>query len=124
MSVNRTTRMFAAAFAMLIAAACSSAPSPQEASYDREIARMQPMRGDVYSNAVTGFDISGTRMDVSIDLNQYSLIDDDADDAIKRDALNRWKDGWRAENSGKHATLTVRLLDYHGKPWFTETATV
>ena len=76
---------------------------------------MQPMRGDVYSNAVTGFDIHGTRMDVSIDLNQYSLIDEASDDAIKQDALNRWKDGWRAENPGKHATLTVRLLDYHSE---------
>ncbi len=117
------SRVFSAGLALVAVTACSAAQSPQAASEAREIAHMQPMRQG-NNDTVVGFDAHGTRMDVSIDLNEWETIDDDADQAIKDDALDRWKEAWSAENPGKHATLTVRLLDYHGRLFFTETGKV
>jgi len=123
MTIVRTT----AAIALALLAACSPAPSASEAAAQREIAHMAPMKTNpAYSTTVTGFDVSGSgrRVDVSIDLNQYESIDDDAVDALKAEALRRWKEAWLAENEGKHATLAVRFLNYFGKPFLTENAKV
>jgi len=115
-------RVFSAALAFVVISACSG-PSPQEASLAREMAYMQPMRSES-NDTVVGFDIKGTQMSVGIDLNEWETIDDDADQAIKTEALSRWKTAWSKENPGKHATLTVRLVDYHGHEFFRETAKV
>jgi len=115
-------RVFSAALAFVVISACSG-PSPQEASLAREMAYMQPMRSES-NDTVVGFDIKGTQMNVGIDLNEWETIDDDADQAIRTEALSRWKTAWSKENPGKHATLTVRLVDYHGHEFFRETAKV
>ncbi len=116
------SRVFCAALVLAVVTACS-APSPQAASEAHAVAHMQPMR-EGNDDTVVGFEVHGTRMDVSIDLNAWETIDDDADQAIKDDAMRRWKEAWSAENPGKHATLTVRLRDYHGRTFFTETGKV
>jgi hypothetical protein len=115
-------RVFSTALALVVISACSG-PSPQEAGLAREMAYMQPMRSES-NDTVVGFDIKGTQMSVGIDLNEWETIDDDADQAIKTEALRRWKTAWSKENPGKHATLTVRLVDYHGHEFFRETAKV
>jgi hypothetical protein len=115
-------RVFSAALVLGVVCACGG-PTPQEASLAREIAAMQPMRG-AFDGTVVGFDAKDTRLDVGIDLNQWETIDDDADQAIKTEALDRWKKAWSKENPGKHATLTVRLIDYHGREFFRESAKV
>jgi hypothetical protein len=115
-------RVFCAVLGLAAACACSG-PSAQDAGTARETAHMQPMRS-AYDDTVVGFDPHGTRMDVAIDLNAWETIDDDADAAIKVEALRRWKEAWTAENPGKHATLLVRLIDYHGHEFFRETAKV
>ncbi|MDQ2992934.1 MAG: hypothetical protein M3R30_08980 [Candidatus Eremiobacteraeota bacterium] len=117
------SQVFCAALALAVVTACSAPLSSQATSEPREIAHMQPMR-EGNNDTVVGFDVHGTRMDVSIDLNEWETIDDDADQAIKDDAMRRWKEAWSVENPGKHATLTVRLLDYHGRLFFTETGKV
>jgi hypothetical protein len=114
-------RVFSAALALVIFGACSGT-SPQEAGVAREIAYMQPMRADS-DNTVVGFATQGTRMDVAIDLNLWQQLDDGGD-GIKTEALDRWKTAWSKENPGRHATLTVRLIDYRGHEFFRETAKV
>ena len=115
-------RVFSAALALVVISACSG-PSPEEASLARETASMQPMRAE-FNDTVVGFDIHGTQMSVGIDLNEWETIDDAADQAIKTEALSRWKTAWSKENPGKHANLTVRLIDYHGHEFFRESAKV
>ena len=113
-------RGFSAALALVVIGACSG-PSPEETSLARETAYMQPMRAE-HNDTVVGFDIHGTQMNVGIDLNEWETIDDAADQAIKTEAMARWKAAWTRENPGKHATLTVRLVDYHGHEFFRESA--
>jgi len=115
-------RVFSAASALVVLGACAG-PSATEAGAARETAAMQPMRGE-FDDTVVGFDAKGTRLDVAIDLNEWETIDDDADQAIKTEALDRWKKAWSKENPGKHATLTVRLIDYHGREFYRESAKV
>lgn len=114
-----------AALALAVLAGCSAARSPQEAATDRELAHLAPMKTNPgYGGAVTGFDVEGTRLDMSVDLNQYESIDEDSADYLKVEALRRWKEAWTSENRGKHAKLTVRMLNYYGKPFLTESAKV
>jgi hypothetical protein len=87
------------------------------------MAYMQPMRADS-ANTVVGFAVQGTRIDVAVDPNLWQALDDGGDQAIKTEALSRWKTAWSEENPGRHATLTVRLIDYRGHEFFRETTKV
>jgi len=116
------SRVFSVALVLGVVCACAG-PTPQEASLAREMTAMQPMRGE-FDDTVLGFDVAGSQISVGIDLNQWETIDDDADQAIKSEALDRWKKAWSKEHPGEHATVTVRLVDYHGHAFFRESAKV
>jgi hypothetical protein len=56
-----------------------------------------------------------------VDVNNLDSMDEPAEDAMKADALARWKSIWSAAHPGKHAKVTVVLRDYFGNEVFKET---
>jgi hypothetical protein len=74
-----------------------------------------------YKDVITGTDIKGETLVVFVDVNNLYSMDEAAEDAMKADALARWKRIWSASHPGKHAKLTVVLRDYYGNEVFRET---
>lgn len=81
---------------------------------------MLPLKA-AYPNAVMGFDFHDARVDISIDMNGYIDLGDDGEDALKADALKRWRTTWSSTHQGKHASLTIRFLDFRGNTEYTAT---
>jgi len=81
---------------------------------------MAPLKA-AYPGAVMGFDFHGPVVDVSIDMNGLEDLDDDTEAAMKKAAVTRWRSAWIATHPRQHATLTIRLIDFQGRPEFTFT---
>lgn len=99
---------------LLVALLASCAPpSPQTQIEDAERAALTPFKTQ-YSDIIMGYDFHGTRVDVSIDLNQYVTLEPDDESALKDEALKRWRSAWLASHPHQHAKLTLRFLDLRG----------
>lgn len=69
-----------------------------------------------YSGIVTGFDVrSPTTLFVSLDLQSFIGMDDDAATALKHAVVARWRRAWSAAHPQVHATLRVRFIDFIGR---------
>jgi hypothetical protein len=100
---------------LVLAIAACSATSSQERATDAEIAGLAPLKQH-YPAVVMGFDVQhDTTLVVSLDLQQYIEMDDDAVDALKGAALTRWVAVWRGAHPHAHATLHVRFIDFVGR---------
>jgi hypothetical protein len=107
-------RFLACAVAATLAVACGS-PSAQERTTDAELAAVAPLRAQ-YSGVVMGFDIrSPETLIVSLDLQSYFDMDDDAVAAMQRNVLRRWRAAWSAAHPHAHAVLHVRFIDFIGR---------
>jgi hypothetical protein len=73
-----------------------------------------------YKNVITGTDVKGETLVIYVDVNELYSMDEPAEDAMKAEALARWKRIWSASHPGKHAKLNVVLRDYYGNEVFTE----
>jgi ABC-type glycerol-3-phosphate transport system substrate-binding protein len=107
----------AALLSLLTFAACSAAPTPQERTETTEQSVLASLKTK-YPNVVTAFNISGNRLDISIDANGYNQTDDDGLDQLKSDAAATWKASWEKAHPNQHAVLTVRMLDFMNRVWF------
>jgi hypothetical protein len=95
-------------------AACSG-PTPQQRAQTAELHDLETLKRQ-YPGVISGFDLrSQDTLIVSIDLQRYIEMDDDAVIALKRDALEGWRTAWIAQHAGEHATLHLRLIDFIGR---------
>ena len=62
--------------------------------------------------------------DIFVDAELMSEMDGPVEQAMEDQALKRWRETWKAENPGKHATLRVRFRNYFGEDVFNESAKV
>jgi hypothetical protein len=110
-----------AAFIAAIVAACSS-PTQQERVESSELARLAPLK-QRYPGVVMGFDVRPeTTLIVSLDLQHYIEMDDDAAEALKIQALEAWRSAWAYAHPRAHTVLRVRLIDFIGRKIAEETA--
>lgn len=73
-----------------------------------------------YPDVVMGFDFHDAAVDVSIDPNGMIALGEDGEAAMKAQILQRWKAAWLQTHPGAHTTVTVHLIDFRGKPYYTE----
>jgi hypothetical protein len=100
---------------VLAAAACASPQSPSERAAASELTQMAALKHD-YPGIVMGFDVrNGTTLLVSLDLQSFIGMDDDAVAAMKRNVVARWRGAWTSAHPGTHATLQVRFIDFIGR---------
>ena len=96
-------------------AGCSSAPSAHDQVVASEIAQMTPLK-QTYSGIVMGFDVHDeTTLVVSLDLQSYIGMDDDAAEAMRRSVVAHWRAAWTSAHPGDRATLHVRFIDFIGR---------
>jgi hypothetical protein len=116
-------RFLACAVAATLAVACS-APSAQERTTDAELAAVTPLKTQ-YPGVVMGFDIhSPETLIVSLDLQGYFDMDDDAVTAMQRNVLRRWRAAWSAAHPSSHAVLHVHFIDFIGRKVADESTTL
>jgi hypothetical protein len=107
-------RFLAYAVVATLAVACSS-PSARERTDDGELAAVAPLKAQ-YSGVVMGFDIRAPNtLIVSLDLQGYLDMDDDAVAAMQRSTLLRWRSAWKSGHPQAHALLYVRFIDFIGR---------
>jgi hypothetical protein len=109
----KLTRVFSLGIAVVALLSECSGPTDAEKLAASERAGMLPLK-TTYPDAVMGFDFHDGRVDISIDMNGYIDLGDDGEEAVKSDALKRWRSTWIATHPGQHAALTVRFLDFRG----------
>jgi hypothetical protein len=103
-------------------AAC--APTPQQRADSAELHDLGALK-QRYPDVVVGFDLRlKDTVIISLNLQNYIQMDDDAVIALKRDALERWRTAWTAQHPHQHAVLHVRLIDFIGRKVAEETTQV
>jgi hypothetical protein len=104
-----------ARIALLGALAACSAPTPQQRIEQAELNDLAALKRQ-YPEVVSGFDLRlKNTVIVSLDLQHYIEMDDDAVDALKRDTLARWRAAWITQHPHAHAVLLVRFIDFIGR---------
>lgn len=107
-------RRVACVVCAMLAAACAS-PSTNERAATSEVAQMASLKRE-YPGVVMGFDVRDpSTVIVSLDLQSFDEMDDDAAVAMKRSVLARWRTAWMAAHPHAHATLNVRFIDFIGR---------
>lgn len=105
-----------------ILAAC--APTPAQRTESAELHDLAALK-QRYPEVVSGFDLRlKNTLLVSLDLQHYIEMDDDAVVALKRDALERWRAAWAAQHPHQHAVLHLRFIDFIGRKVAEETTKV
>jgi hypothetical protein len=114
-----------ALLAVLMLAGCSqpAAPSSADIAAAREMRTVAPLKMQ-YKPVITGIDVHGTTLDIFVDRELMSEMDGPVEQAMEDQALKRWRDAWKSNNPGKHATLHVRFRNYFGEDVFSESAKV
>jgi hypothetical protein len=120
--VTGVRSVFSIALAALIAA-CAG-PTPQERAHAAELNDLAALKRQ-YPDVVMGFDLRhDDTLIVSLDLQHYIEMDDDAVAALKRDSLARWRAAWVAQHPHEHAVLHLRFIDFIGRRVADETTRV
>lgn len=68
-----------------------------------------------YKDVVTGTDVQNQTLAVYVDVNNIYSMDEDAEAAMKAQALREWKRVWSAAHPHRHASLRLSMRDYYGK---------
>lgn len=110
---------------ILMLAACSQAASPNatDPAAAREESAVAPLKAQ-YKPVITGFDVKGTTLDIFVDAEAMSEMDGPVEQAMEDGALKRWRETWKANHPGRHATLRVRFRNYFGEVVYSESAKV
>jgi hypothetical protein len=107
-------RFFARIALAALLAACA-APTAQQRANEAELDALAGLKRQ-YPDIVMGFDLRAKNtLIVSLDLQHYIEMDDDAVDALKRDALARWRSAWIAQHPHEHGALHLRFIDFIGR---------
>ncbi len=106
-------------------AGCSqpAAPSATDTTATREESAVASLKTQ-FKPVITGIDAKGTTLDIFVDAELMSEMDGPVEQAMEDQALKRWRDTWKFNNPGKHATLHVRFRNYFGEDVFSESAKV
>lgn len=117
-------RMIAFALCGAVLAACSQPPAANTDPVQiKEQSAVAPLKVK-YKDVVTGTDVQDRTLVVYVDVNNMYSMDEDAEAAMKADALSRWKSVWSSTHPHKHGVLHVSLRDYYGKEVYAASATI
>ena len=120
MSIHRTIGLVLCA---AVLASCSTPAPSGDTVLQKEqsaVAALKPK----YKEIVMGTDVKDRTLILYVDVDKLYSMDEDAEDAMKTDALNRWKAVWASAHPHKHGTVHLSLRDYYGKEIYAGSATV
>jgi hypothetical protein len=113
----------ALAVIVCVLAACA-APAPRvNPTLAKEQAAVAPLKVK-YKDVVTGVEVKGRTLVLYVEPNAMYSMDEDAEAAMKIDALSRWKKAWSGAHPHEHATLRLSVRDYFGRELYTSSTAV
>lgn len=112
MSTLRTIG-FIAVFGCVLAACSSPAPSVNPI-VAKEQSVVAPLKTK-YKDVITGLDFKGRTLVLYVEPNAMYSMNEDAEAAMKAEAVSRWKAAWATAHPGEHGTLKVSVRDYFGR---------
>ncbi|MDQ6823457.1 MAG: hypothetical protein M3Z07_03045 [Candidatus Eremiobacteraeota bacterium] len=107
-----TVRLTFALAALLFCAACAEQHATATPA-ERESQRADALEKQ-YAGVIMGSEVKGTTLTLYIDVNGMNGMDEDAEIAMKRNALGFWKKTWSQDHPRAHSTLTLLLRDFTG----------
>lgn len=111
-------------FAAALAACSQTAAGPSgDPILVKEQSAVAPLKAK-YKDVVTGTDVKDRTLIVYVDVENMYSMDEDAEAAMKADALARWKSVWSSAHPHKHGVLHLSLRDYYGKEVYASSASV
>ncbi len=112
-----------AALACALAACSQPAGTPQDAALAKEQNAVATLKTK-YKDIVQGTDVKDRTLFVYVDVDNLYSMDEDAEGAMKADALKRWESVWTNAHPHKHALLRLSMRDYYGKEIYAASARV
>ena len=106
-----------------VLAACSPPAPKVNPVIAKEQNAVAPLKRQ-YKDVITGVEVKDRTLIVYVDPNAMISMDEDAEAAMKADALERWKAAWSSTHPHRHATLRLSVRDYFGRALSTSSATV
>jgi|GEM_PF-1018222 len=118
MSIIRSAAAVAMAVLGATFAGCSSSGTAT-ASADPVVAREQKAVDALrlkqnYKDVVMGTDVKGETLVIYVDVNNLYSMDEQAEDSLRSQTLERWKRIWSGAHPNKHVKVRVSLRDYYG----------
>ena len=103
-----------AACLLCVLTACSQPAAPANTVLTKEQAALAPLKTK-YKDVVTGLEVRDRTLVMYVEPNAMQSMDEDAEAAMKTDALNRWKLAWTRAHPHQHGKLRLDLRDYFGR---------
>lgn len=104
-------------------AACAPQQPPADPTLVKEQNYVAPLKAK-YNAVITGVDVKDRTLTLYVEPNAMYSMDEDAEAAMKADALHRWKLAWTSAHPHKHATLRMIVRDYFGRELSTGSVSV
>lgn len=119
-----TLRWLGAVAALAFAlAGCAQPAAPTNTVAAREQNAVAPLKAK-YKDVITGLEVKDRTLVMYVEPNAMSSMDEDAEAAMKAEALNRWKTAWVKEHPRQHGVLRLDVRDYFGREISTNSTTV
>src|SRR5579884_1286319 len=110
--------------AIACALAACSAPAPRvNPVIVKEQAAVAPLKSK-YKDVITGLDVKDRTLIMYVEPNAMSSMDEDAEAAMKADALHRWEKAWTSAHPHQHGKLSLSVRDYFGRALSTRSVNV
>ena len=116
-------RLGALAVLACLLGACSQNPAPTDPVLAKEQSAVAPLKSK-YKDVVMGTDVQDRTLLLYVDVNNMYSMDEDAEAAMKADALARWKHIWSAAHPNRHGRVRLSVRDYYGKEIYASSAAV
>lgn len=107
-------RVGAFAVSALVLAGCAQQQPPANSTLVKEQGYVAPLKAK-YNNVITGLDVKDRTLTIYVEPNAMYSMAEDAEAAMKADALHRWKAAWTSAHPRKHAVLRLIVRDYFGR---------
>ena len=112
-----------AALACALAGCAQTAPANLNSALAKEQDAVAPLKVK-YSNVITGVEVKDRTLTVYVEPNAMYSMDEDAEAAMKADALNRWKKAWANAHPHQHGVVRMVVSDYFGRQLSSSSATI
>lgn len=106
-----------------LAACAQTATTTVDPTLVKEQDAVAPLK-EKYKDVVTGVEVKDRTLTLYVEPNAMSMMDEDAEAAMKADALKRWKTVWVRTHPHKHGTVRMVVRDYLGRELSTSSAAV
>lgn len=111
------------ALACTLAGCAHTTPANVSPAVAKEQDAVAPLKTK-YKDVITGVQVKDRTLVVYVEPNAMYSMDEDAEAAMKADALGRWKKVWAGAHPHEHGAVHLVVSDYFGREISRSSATI